>query len=220
MADARAEHRHDREQHGRHLPLDTDPFLCESVCLEVGRRAADRVLVLPRPSPTTGWARSGGSAATEPTRRGRSGSRRTVLCRLPDGGVRGGGREPGLRSRRRARASLYLHLAPERVQMDEAAEGDDRDWPVRQLRRDVARPVVQRRLGPLDGPGRPRRSTVATAEKGKVLFHAAGVDRCAIGGPGDEVDRAGLIDTPPPGSIARHIGEPAPPRSMAARSGG
>jgi creatinine amidohydrolase len=35
------------EQHGRHLPLDTDVFLCESVCLEVGRRAPDRVLVLP-----------------------------------------------------------------------------------------------------------------------------------------------------------------------------
>jgi creatinine amidohydrolase len=35
------------EQHGRHLPLDVDLFLCESVCLEVGRRAAGRVLVLP-----------------------------------------------------------------------------------------------------------------------------------------------------------------------------
>ena len=35
------------EQHGRHMPLDTDAFLTESVCLEAGRRAADRVLVLP-----------------------------------------------------------------------------------------------------------------------------------------------------------------------------
>src|SRR5947209_19534890 len=35
------------EQHGPHLPLDVDVFLCESVCLEVGRRAADKVLVLP-----------------------------------------------------------------------------------------------------------------------------------------------------------------------------
>src|ERR687894_70922 len=35
------------EQHGRHLPLDVDLFLTESVCLEAGRRAADRVLVLP-----------------------------------------------------------------------------------------------------------------------------------------------------------------------------
>jgi creatinine amidohydrolase len=35
------------EQHGHHLPLDTDVLLAESVCLEVGRRAPDRVLVLP-----------------------------------------------------------------------------------------------------------------------------------------------------------------------------
>ena len=35
------------EQHGGHLPLDVDTFLCESVCLEVGRRTADKVLVLP-----------------------------------------------------------------------------------------------------------------------------------------------------------------------------
>ena len=35
------------EQHGPHLPLDVDVFLAESVCLEVGRRASDRVLVLP-----------------------------------------------------------------------------------------------------------------------------------------------------------------------------
>jgi len=35
------------EQHAQHLPLETDTFLVESVCLEVGRRAPDRVLVLP-----------------------------------------------------------------------------------------------------------------------------------------------------------------------------
>jgi creatinine amidohydrolase len=35
------------EQHGRHLPLDVDVFLAESVCLELGRRVPDRVLVLP-----------------------------------------------------------------------------------------------------------------------------------------------------------------------------
>lgn len=35
------------EQHGPHLPLDTDAFLVEKVCLEVGRRAPEVVLVLP-----------------------------------------------------------------------------------------------------------------------------------------------------------------------------
>ena len=35
------------EQHGPHLPLDVDAFLAESVCLELGRRIPDRVLVLP-----------------------------------------------------------------------------------------------------------------------------------------------------------------------------
>jgi creatinine amidohydrolase len=35
------------EQHGHHLPLDVDVFLVESVCLEVGRRIPDKVLVLP-----------------------------------------------------------------------------------------------------------------------------------------------------------------------------
>ena len=32
------------EQHGRHLPLDVDLFLTESICHEVGRRAGGNVL--------------------------------------------------------------------------------------------------------------------------------------------------------------------------------
>lgn len=35
------------EQHGPHLPLDVDAFLAHTVCLEVGKRAAGKVLVLP-----------------------------------------------------------------------------------------------------------------------------------------------------------------------------
>ena len=35
------------EQHGPHLPLDVDAFLATEVCLEAGRRAPDRILVLP-----------------------------------------------------------------------------------------------------------------------------------------------------------------------------
>ncbi len=35
------------EQHGPHLPLDVDAFLAHSVCLEVGKRAPDKVLVMP-----------------------------------------------------------------------------------------------------------------------------------------------------------------------------
>jgi creatinine amidohydrolase len=35
------------EQHGPHLPLDTDVFLAETVCLEAGKRAPERILVLP-----------------------------------------------------------------------------------------------------------------------------------------------------------------------------
>jgi len=35
------------EQHGPHLPLDTDLFLAESVCRELARSAPEKVLILP-----------------------------------------------------------------------------------------------------------------------------------------------------------------------------
>ena len=35
------------EQHGPHMPLDTDAFLVERVCMEAGKLAPDRILVLP-----------------------------------------------------------------------------------------------------------------------------------------------------------------------------
>ena len=35
------------EQHGRHLPIDVDLLLCESICLEAARRSDGGVLVLP-----------------------------------------------------------------------------------------------------------------------------------------------------------------------------
>jgi creatinine amidohydrolase len=35
------------EQHGRHLPIDVDLLLCESICLEAGRRSEGGILVLP-----------------------------------------------------------------------------------------------------------------------------------------------------------------------------
>jgi len=35
------------EQHGPHLPLEVDSFLVESVCMELGSRIPDKVLILP-----------------------------------------------------------------------------------------------------------------------------------------------------------------------------
>jgi len=35
------------EQHGHHLPLDTDNFLATSICLEAGRRNPQHILVMP-----------------------------------------------------------------------------------------------------------------------------------------------------------------------------
>jgi creatinine amidohydrolase len=206
------------EQHGPHLPLDVDLFLCESVCLEVGRRAADRVLVLP-PVPyglNLHHIDFPGTVHVEPetfiafclnvTKSVAYHGFRKILI------VNGHGSntplidlvarktvlqthslcfatlyasflleafEPLRQSRVMAHAdefetSLYLYLAPERVRMDLAAEGNDRmgkyvssdstrDYPVR----------FNDYWGRWTQTGVHGDPTKATADKGRVLFEAA-----------------------------------------------
>lgn len=206
------------EQHGRHLPLDVDVFLCESVCLEVGRRAADRVLVLPPISyglnlhhidfpgtihiePETFIAfclNITKSVAYHGFRKillvnGHGSNtplvdlvaRRTVLETLSLCFATGYYQfllqafESVRESRVIAHAdefetSLYLHLAPERVQMDLAVEDNDRmgqyvssdstaNYPVR----------FNDYWGRWTQTGVHGDPTKATAAKGRVLFEAA-----------------------------------------------
>lgn len=173
MADARSEHRYNRltwaddaiglqklvipptgstEPHGRHPPLDVDIFLCETVCHEVGRRAADRVLLPP-------------SVAYGPNLHPMHPIEPEVFIAF----------EAVRESQVVAHADefetwLYLHLAPERVQMDKAAKGDDR------MGEFVSSDSTSRYLRFSDDWGR----TVASAEKGRVLFEAAVAGRvCA-----------------------------------------
>lgn len=206
------------EQHGHHLPLDVDLFLCESVCLEVGRRAPDRVLVLPplayglnlhhidfpgtihiEPEAFIAYALSitksvayhgfqkillvNGHGSNFPLVD--LVARKTVLATeslcfatnyfpfLLEAF------EPIRESRVLAHAdefetSLYLHLAPERVQMDRAVEDNDRmgkfvssdstaNYPVR----------FNDYWGRWTKTGVHGNARVATAEKGRVLFDAA-----------------------------------------------
>src|SRR5271155_2857452 len=158
------------EQHGKHLPLDVDLFLCESVCLEVGRRAADRVLVLPPISYglnlhhidfpgtihiepetfiafclniTKSVAYHGFQKILLVNGHGSNSplidlvARKTVLetkslCFATNyAAFLTKAFAPIAESKVRAHAdefetSLYLHLAPERVQMDKAVKDDDR----------------------------------------------------------------------------------------------
>ncbi|NKB66334.1 MAG: creatininase family protein [Candidatus Latescibacteria bacterium] len=204
------------EQHGRHLPLDTDVFLSEEVCLEVGRRAPDKVLVLPpiayglnrhhidfpgtihiEPETfiafclniTKSVAYHGFEKILLVNGHGSNGplvdliARRTVLeteslCfaagyftflmeafeKVREAEVIAHADE--------FETSLYLHLAGDRVQMDKAEKGDDR--PGKYLSSDSTGPVrfndYWGRWSQLGVHGDP---TVATAEKGKIIFEAA-----------------------------------------------
>jgi creatinine amidohydrolase len=206
------------EQHGHHLPLDVDLFLCESVCLEVGRRAAGKVLVLPpiayglnlhhidfpgtihiEPEVFIAFALNitksvayhgfkkillvNGHGSNQPLID--LIARRTVL--ETESLCFATGYFPFLmeafekvrESKVMAHAdefetSLYLHLAPERVQMDKAVEDNDRmgkfvssdstaNYPVR----------FNDYWTRWTKTGVHGDATKGTAEKGRVLFEAA-----------------------------------------------
>jgi creatinine amidohydrolase len=206
------------EQHGRHLPLDVDVFLCESVCLEVGKRAADRVLVLPpiayglnlhhidfpgtihiEPETfiafclniTKSVAYHGFQKILLVNGHGSNTplidlvARKTVLATQSLCFATGYYlfHQEAFRSIRESEimahadeweTSLYLHLAPERVQMDLAVEGNDRMGTFLSSDSTLNFPVrFNDYWGRWTQTGVHGDPTKATAEKGKILFEAA-----------------------------------------------
>jgi len=205
------------EQHGPHLPLDVDTFLVESVCLEVGRRAADRVLVLPTVSYglnlhhmdfpgtvhiepetfiafclniTKSVAYHGFKKILVVNGHGSNApladlvARKTTLATdslcaavnyytLAFDAFQEVRETPVVAHADEFETSLYLHLAPERVQMDKATAGNDVVG--KYLSSDSTTPYVRfsdywGRWTKVGVHGDP---TAATAEKGKLIFEAA-----------------------------------------------
>jgi len=206
------------EQHGHHLPIDVDVFLAESVCLEVGRRAPDRVLVLPpiayglnlhhidfpgtiHIDPETfiafclnitkSVAYHGFQKILLVNGHGSNAplidlvARRTVLetnslCFattyfhfLLDEFLKI--REsPVIAHADEFETSLYLHLAPERVQMDKAVEDNDRMGKFVSSDSTMNYPVRFNDFwGRWTKTGVHGDATKGTAEKGKIIFEAA-----------------------------------------------
>jgi creatinine amidohydrolase len=204
------------EQHGRHLPLDVDVFLCESVCLEVGQRIPDKVLVLPpiayglnlhhidfpgtihiEPEVfiafclniTKSVAYHGFKKILLVNGHGSNAplidliARKTVLetnslCAalgyfsLAKAAFDEVKDTPVMAHADEFETSLYLHLAPDRVQMDQAGQGDDVMG--KYLSSDSTSSVrFNDYWGRWTNLGVHGDARTATAEKGKVIFEAA-----------------------------------------------